>query len=80
MAKEAHQILAWQLDSLSTRNDELQRELDVTYQEVATLRGEVPQVSRAPPRIVINHRIQMEVDVMGSSINKGIQTIAGNEA
>lgn len=55
MAKEACQTLAKELDNLAARNDELQKKLDATYQEVVRLRGGDPQLSGAPPRIIINH-------------------------
>lgn len=37
MAKEAHQVVMQELDSLSARNEELESELNVAYQEMVRL-------------------------------------------
>lgn len=39
MAEETLQVLMQQLDGLSARNEELERKLNATYQEMERLRG-----------------------------------------
>lgn len=72
MVKEAHQTLMLEHDGLSARNNELQGELEAAYQEMAMFRKH-SQVFGAPPRIIIDQEIQMEVGGVWDSPDKGIK-------
>lgn len=72
--KEACQTLVLELDSSSTMNKELQKELEVAYQAVVELRKSSPQAFEAPLRAILNQGTQMGDSRVWGSSNRGVLT------